>query len=142
MSPCPARFCKLFARIPQLYILVIKVCRKVWGVIGGNRSSWVSLYLSRTGTVPRNSYIPLNQILCLIYRIVPKLLRHKMHPILGQNSRFMPGAIFAPIMAASIGMLPLPQNGSTKMRSSLHGVNKISAAAKVSVIGALELSLR
>ena len=31
---------------------------------------------------------------------------------------------------------------STKMRSSLHGVNKISAAAKVSVIGALELSLR
>ena len=72
-------------------------------------------------------HIPLNQILCLIYRIVPKLLRHKMRPILGQNSRFMPGAIFTPIMAASIGMLPLPQNGSTKMRSSLHGVNKRTA---------------
>ena len=48
----------------------------------------------------------------------------------------MPGAMFAAIMAASIGKVPLPQNGSTRIRSFLHGVSMISAAASVSEIGA------
>lgn len=49
----------------------------------------------------------------------------------------MPGAIFAAIIAASIGKVPLPQNGSTRIRSLFHGVSMMSAAASVSVIGAL-----
>ena len=50
--------------------------------------------------------------------------------------RFMPGAILAAIMAASIGKVPLPQNGSTRIRSAFHGVSMISADASVSEIGA------
>ena len=53
------------------------------------------------------------------------------------NDRFIPGAIFAAIIAASIGNVPLPQNGSTSILSFLQGVSMISAAARVSVIGAL-----
>lgn len=45
--------------------------------------------------------------------------------------------MFAAIIAASIGNVPLPQNGSTRIRSFFHGVSMISAAASVSVIGAL-----
>lgn len=52
------------------------------------------------------------------------------------NDRFIPGAIFAAIMAASMGNVPLPQKGSTRIRSPLHGVSMISAAASVSEIGA------
>ena len=54
-----------------------------------------------------------------------------------RKERFMPGAILAAIIAASIGKVPLPQNGSTRIRSTFHGVRRISAAASVSVIGAL-----
>ena len=52
------------------------------------------------------------------------------------KERFIPGAIFAAIIAASIGNVPLPQNGSTRILSLCHGVSMISAAASVSVIGA------
>ena len=55
-----------------------------------------------------------------------------MFPVLERNSRFIPGAILAAIIAASIGKVPLPQNGSTRMRSLFHGVNMMSAAARVS----------
>ena len=48
----------------------------------------------------------------------------------------MPGAISAAIMAASIGKVPLPQKGSTRIRSLFHGVSIIRADASVSVIGA------
>ena len=41
------------------------------------------------------------------------------------------------LIAASIGNVPLPQKGSTKILSFFHGVSIIKAAAKVSVIGAL-----
>ena len=40
----------------------------------------------------------------------------------------MPGAILAAIIAASIGNVPLPQNGSTKILSLFHGVSIINAA--------------
>ena len=53
--------------------------------------------------------------------------------------RFIPGAIFAASIAASIGNVPLPQNGSTRIRSFFHGESIIIAAARVSVIGALLL---
>ena len=53
------------------------------------------------------------------------------------NSRLSPGAIFAAIIAASIGNVPLPQNGSTSIRSFFQGVSIISAAARLSEIGAL-----
>ena len=53
------------------------------------------------------------------------------------KSRFIPGATFAAIIAASIGKVPLPQNGSTRIRSFLQGVNIIKEAARVSVNGAL-----
>ena len=56
------------------------------------------------------------------------------------NSLFIPGAILAPIIAASIGKVPLPQNGSTKILSLCHGVSRINAAARVSEIGALPTS--
>ena len=49
----------------------------------------------------------------------------------------MPGAILAAIMAASIGKVPLPQKGSTRILSFFQGVKRIRAAARVSVIGAL-----
>ena len=48
----------------------------------------------------------------------------------------MPGAIFAAIIAASIAKVPLPQNGSTRIRSFFHGVSIINALASVSLIGA------
>ena len=72
-----------------------------------------------------------------IDRVVPAFLRNQVCPALRQEERFMPGAIFAAIIAASIGKVPLPQNGSTRIRSTFHGVRRISAAASVSVIGAL-----
>ncbi len=58
------------------------------------------------------------------------------------NSRFIPGAILAAIIAASIGNVPLPQNGSTRIRSGLHGVNISRDAASVSVSGALLVKVR
>ena len=54
-----------------------------------------------------------------------------------RKERFMPGAILAAIMAASMGNVPLPQKGSTRILSRFHGVRRIRAAARVSVIGAL-----
>ena len=54
----------------------------------------------------------------------------------------MPGAILAAIIAASIGNVPLPQKGSTKIRSFFQGVSRISAAAKVSLMGALLTMVR
>jgi len=59
-----------------------------------------------------------------------------------RKDRFMPGAILAAIMAASIGNVPLPQKGSTRIRSRFHGVIMIRAAARVSVIGALLVRVR
>ena len=59
-----------------------------------------------------------------------------------RNSLFIPGAIFAAIIAASIGKVPLPQNGSTRIRSLFHGVSMMRAAASVSVIGALLVRVR
>ena len=53
-----------------------------------------------------------------------------------KNSLFKPGAIFIAIMAASIANVPLPQKGSMSILSFFHGVSMISAAARVSVIGA------
>ena len=55
------------------------------------------------------------------------------------NSRFIPGAMSAAIMAASITKVPLPQNGSTRIRSLFQGVSRINAAASVSEIGAFPL---
>ena len=52
------------------------------------------------------------------------------------KERFIPGAILAAIIADSIGNVPLPQNGSTRIRSLFQGVSIISDAANVSVIGA------
>src|SRR5699024_7958878 len=52
------------------------------------------------------------------------------------NSRLNPGAIFCPINAASIGIVPEPQNGSIKVCSGFQFVNITSAAAIVSLIGA------
>ena len=46
------------------------------------------------------------------------------------------------IIAASMGKVPLPQNGSTRIRSLFHGVSMMRAAASVSVIGALLVSVR
>ena len=45
-------------------------------------------------------------------------------------------------LAASIGIVPLPQNGSTKIRSAFQGVSIIKAAARFSAIGAFAVSLR
>ena len=53
---------------------------------------------------------------------------------------FIPGAILLAIIAASMGKVPLPQNGSTKMRSFFQGVSNKSAAARFSAIGALAVS--
>ena len=58
------------------------------------------------------------------------------------NLRFIPGAMFAAIMAASMGKVPLPQKGSTRIRSPFQGVSISSAAARVSVTGALLTSVR
>ena len=49
--------------------------------------------------------------------------------------------MFAAIMAASIGKVPLPQKGSTRILSFFQGVKRIRAAARVSVIGALLVSV-
>ena len=54
----------------------------------------------------------------------------------------MPGAMLAAIIAASIGNVPLPQNGSTRIRSRFHGVSRIRAEASVSEIGAFAVSFR
>ena len=54
----------------------------------------------------------------------------------------MPGAILDAIIAASIKKVPLPQNGSARMRSACQGVKSSSAAARVSVIGARAVSVR
>ena len=42
----------------------------------------------------------------------------------------MPGAISAAIIAASIGKVPLPQKGSTRILSLFHGVSMIRADAR------------
>ena len=58
----------------------------------------------------------------------------------GQSSqtklRFKPGAILFPINAASIKIVPEPQNGSTNKRSGFQRDNKINEAANVSFNGA------
>src|SRR5699024_12622452 len=59
-----------------------------------------------------------------------------------KNGRFIPGAILAAIIAASIGNVPLPQNGSTNGCSGFQRVNKINAAANVSLIGAFAVLVR
>ena len=58
-----------------------------------------------------------------------------------RKERFIPGAMLAASMAASMGNVPLPQNGSTRIRSLFHGVSIIRAAARVSVMGALLVSV-
>src|SRR5699024_10702955 len=58
------------------------------------------------------------------------------------NSLLNPGAIFCPINAASIGIVPEPQNGSIKGSSALQFVNKTSAAASVSFKGASPCPIR
>ena len=58
------------------------------------------------------------------------------------KSLSMPGAIWAAIMAASMGMVPLPQKGSTNIRSPFQGVSMIMAAARFSAMGAWATSLR
>ena len=50
--------------------------------------------------------------------------------------------LVAAIIAASIGNVPLPQNGSTRIRSGLHGVSISRDAASVSVSGALLVKVR
>ena len=69
-----------------------------------------------------------------------------------QNGRFwitkatsIKSKLFSPsdiqsIIAASIGKVPLPQKGSTKIRFLFHGVKRINAAASVSVIGAFTVA--
>lgn len=52
------------------------------------------------------------------------------------------GRFKAAIMAASIGNVPLPQNGSTSILSACHGVSMMSDAASVSVSGALLVARR
>ena len=51
-------------------------------------------------------------------------------------------AITAVIIAASIGKVPLPQNGSASILPPFQGVSMIRAEASVSVIGALTVALR
>ncbi len=53
------------------------------------------------------------------------------------NVRCKPGAMARPIIAASIGIVPVPQNGSTSDRSGFQKLNRTSAAASVSFSGAL-----
>ena len=56
--------------------------------------------------------------------------------------RLMPGAMLRPIIAASIGMVPEPQQGSTRMRSFFQNESNTIAAASVSLIGASTLDCR
>ena len=56
--------------------------------------------------------------------------------------RFLPGAILAAIMAASIGNVPLPQKGSTRILPPFQGVSMISDAARFSAMGAFAVSFR
>ena len=56
--------------------------------------------------------------------------------------RERPGAMFLAIMAASIGMVPEPQQGSTSSRSAFQKESWIMAAARVSLIGAATLATR
>ncbi len=58
------------------------------------------------------------------------------------KERIRPGACPAAIMAASMGNVPPPQKGSTKIRSLFHGVSMSSAAASVSDMGALTVCFR
>ena len=51
-------------------------------------------------------------------------------------------AIPAAIIAASMGMVPLPQKGSTNILLPFQGVSIISAAARFSAIGACATSFR
>src|SRR5690625_2850750 len=59
-----------------------------------------------------------------------------------KNDRLKPGAIFRPINAASIGIVPDPHVGSTNGRSLRQVVNAIKAAAKFSFKGAPPFSDR
>ena len=58
------------------------------------------------------------------------------------NSRFNPGAIFIPIIAASMGMVPEPQKGSMSNLSGCQTLKSTNAAANVSLIGASAFSVR
>ena len=59
-----------------------------------------------------------------------------------EKLRFLPGAILAAIMAASIGNVPLPQKGSTRILPPFQGVSMISDAARFSAMGAFAVSFR
>ena len=50
---------------------------------------------------------------------------------------FAPGAIFLAIIAASIAIVPVPHIGSSKTSSAFHFDKYTSAAARVSLIGAI-----
>ena len=52
------------------------------------------------------------------------------------NLRFKPGAILSALYAASIRIVPLPQNGSQTMLSPLTWARSTIPAARVSLIGA------
>ena len=53
-----------------------------------------------------------------------------------------PGAMLRPISAASMGIVPEPQNGSTSGRSGRQTLSRTKAAARVSFSGALPTSGR
>jgi len=52
------------------------------------------------------------------------------------NSLFIPGAIFFPISAASIGIVPEPHKGSERILDGCHLLKSTNAAASVSFKGA------
>lgn len=58
------------------------------------------------------------------------------------NSLPSPGAIFFPIIAASMGMVPEPQQGSTSRRPSLQKESCTMAEARVSLMGAATSATR
>ncbi|MNN56713.1 hypothetical protein D3C81_1716600 [compost metagenome] len=71
---------------------------------------------------------------------------HSSSGMIGQFSelkeRLSPGAMFQPIMAASIGMVPDPQHGSYRGRCGPQRLSRIKAAARVSFKGASVACLR
>ena len=58
------------------------------------------------------------------------------------KSRYIPGAILRPIRAASIGIVPVPQNGSSNGLSGFQKLSCTMAAASVSFIGAVAVAGR
>ena len=68
--------------------------------------------------------------------VIPAFSRYQVFQFSDKRS-VQPGAIPAAIIAASIGNVPLPQKDPQRILSFFQGVSIISAAASVSVIGAL-----